>query len=316
MNYIWLIWTLLPLQTLGFEDSTFDPEYNFRLRNITGLPYFLYSWIGSYYNGTTTFNFQYLLDDNGDEVCRAFRNKTTTFASESILAVTKTNPDDEGKNPVQVALKSALTDFDFAHGSDMGNEERNLRWQFLSIEHVIPGYTSGSHKPYFNLSLENELGPPYHITGASNDTGRGVRAVEMNMSSCDDSADTWWGLNFLDQGDHNPKNIPITEPIASLMFDNQSASFSFSGWFLVNNEKGDAMYGEGSIEFLGKIDPLHSDILNKGNKPSWVPTLGFGNNSMNMGFEEEGQDSMAVRNGVHNWLIIWPILGLIFGFAI
>ncbi|KAE8365043.1 hypothetical protein BDV27DRAFT_157242 [Aspergillus caelatus] len=313
MNYIFLIWTLLPFKALAFKDSTFDPEYNFRLRNITGLPYFLYSWIGSYYNGTTTFNLEYLLDGNGNEVCRTFRNKTTTFASESILAVTKTNPDDKGKNPVQIALKSALTDFDFVHGSDMGNEERNLRWQFLSIEHVVPGYTSGSYKPYFNLSLENDLGPPYHITGASNDTGRGVKTVEMNMSSCDDPADTWWGLSFLDHGDYNPEGIPITEPIVSVMFDNQSASFSFNGWFLINNEKGDAMYGEGSIEFLGKIDPLHSDILNKGSNPSWTPTLGFGNSSMNMKFGGESKESMAVSNGVNDWLIFWPVVGLIFG---
>ncbi|KAE8139823.1 hypothetical protein BDV38DRAFT_280739 [Aspergillus pseudotamarii] len=306
MNYIFLIWTLLPLKSFAFKDSTFDPEYNFRLRNITGLPYFLYSWIGSYYNGTTTFNLEYLLDGNGDQVCRTFRNKTTIFASESILAVTKTNPDDEGKNPVQIALKSALTDFDFVHASDMGNEERNLR-------HIIPGYTSESHKPYFNFSLANDLGPPYHITGVSNDTGRGIKTVEMNMSSCDDPADTWWGLTFLDQGNYNPEKIPITEPIASVMFDNQSASFSLNGWFLINNEKGDAMYGEGLIEFLGKIDPLHSDISNKGGNPSWTPTLGFGNNSMNMRFGEESQESVAFRNGAREWLILWPLVGLIFG---
>ena len=133
------------------------------------------------------------------------------------------------------------------------------------------------------------------------------------MSSCDDPTHTWLGVNFLDQADYNPEKIPITEPIVSVMFDNQSASFSFNGWFLINNEKGDAMYGEGSIEFLGKIDPLHSGIMNKGTSPSWTPTLGFGNNSTNMKYGEESQESMAVRNGVHDWLIFWPILGLIFG---
>lgn len=48
MNHPFLLWTLLlSFQVLAWEDSHFNPAYNQRLANLTGLSYYLYSWIGS-----------------------------------------------------------------------------------------------------------------------------------------------------------------------------------------------------------------------------------------------------------------------------
>ncbi|KAB8234463.1 uncharacterized protein BDW43DRAFT_273229 [Aspergillus alliaceus] len=152
MNYIFLLWTLLPLQTLGYQDTSFVPGSNERLKNLTGLSYYLYPWVGSYYNGTTTFHLEYLMDNQGDSLCRTFRSEATSFTSKSILAVTKPSPDDDSKNPVRIALKSALTDFDFVNNLASGDESKHLQWQFLSIRYVLPR----SHKkPLITLQPQN-----------------------------------------------------------------------------------------------------------------------------------------------------------------
>ncbi|KAF5860103.1 hypothetical protein ETB97_002010, partial [Aspergillus alliaceus] len=178
-----------------------------------------------YYNGTTTFHLEYLMDNQGDSLCRTFRSEATSFTSKSILAVTKPSPDDDSKNPVRIALKSALTDFDFVNNLASGDESKHLQWQFLSISHETP--SRSIHRPYFNLSLTNPTGPPYKITGSSNKTNGGVTSISQNLPSCDNPEETWWGLSFLDRSNYNPGHIPITDPQVSLMFDNQTASFSF-----------------------------------------------------------------------------------------
>lgn len=47
MNYILLLWALLLFHVRSWEDSRFEPESNLRLANLTGLHYYLYSWVGS-----------------------------------------------------------------------------------------------------------------------------------------------------------------------------------------------------------------------------------------------------------------------------
>ncbi|KAE8356766.1 hypothetical protein BDV28DRAFT_144889 [Aspergillus coremiiformis] len=261
-----------PWIVLGFgnrDPPSPGPGSNERLTSLTGLPYFLYSWLGSYYNGTTTFNLQPLVDNRGGTVCPALQNRTISFKSESILAVTATSNDDGGHNPVRVALRSALTDFDFVYSSVKGEETKSLRWEFQSLQYIFhnpllqpAGYRYAIYRPYFNLSLTNDS-PPYHITGSSNYIGYGAKDITMKMRSCQDAAETSWNFHFLNSTPSNPANIPITDPTVNMIFDSQSASFSYNGWFSLSDHTS-IFYGKASIEFQGKIDPLHSDILNTG----------------------------------------------------
>lgn len=74
------------------------------------------------------------MDSDGETPCARLRNKTATFSAESILAINKVHPDDEGENPVQVALRSAVKDFGYADDSFNLEDHRYLRWECLSIE--------------------------------------------------------------------------------------------------------------------------------------------------------------------------------------
>lgn len=131
------------------------------------------------------------------------------------------------------------------------------------------------------------------------------------MDSCNSSTDTWWGISFQDPSSHYPKAIPVTEATMDVTFDNHTARFALNSWFYMTNRLGDGIRGKASVEFLGKIDPLHSDLLNGGREPSWTPTLGFANNSMNMRFGDKR--SMAVRGVARGWLLLSPFFGLVLG---
>lgn len=48
--------------------------------------------------------------------------------------------------------------------------------------------------------------------------------------------------------------------------------------------------GEFKLSFAGVIDRYHSDVLkNDTDTPTWIRTVGFNNNSVNIGFSEAGR---------------------------
>lgn len=119
-----------------------------------------------------------------------------------------------------------------------------------------------------------------------------MKGIQVNATSCGDpSRKIWWGITFTDLTNDYPKRISPTTPKLRLKFDKDSAQFSLSSWYSMINEAGYKIIGQASIRFQGKIDPLHSDILNEGPEPSWTPTLGFGNNSLNLQFGEKSAGS-------------------------
>lgn len=173
----------------------------------------------------------------------------------------------------------------------LSNQETQLTLPRISQDRS--GYSNQPYSPAFDLSLKTgSSGPPYVISGDAGKHDSEMKEIQMNATSCDDpSRNIWWGITFTDLTNEYPKEIHPTTPKVELKFDKESARFSISSWYKMINEGGYSIRGKASIQFRGKVDPLHSDILNEGPEPSWTPTLGFGNNSRNLQFGEKSAGS-------------------------
>ncbi|CAI7568171.1 unnamed protein product [Penicillium discolor] len=115
----------LAAQALGDEDTNYNPNKNYRPRNVTGLDYYYYPWIGSYYNGSAVFTIssveprdnriQSEIEEEGQlELCRQLQNITYTWSYPAILAITETEPEEdrpENTNPIDVSLFTSYSNF-------------------------------------------------------------------------------------------------------------------------------------------------------------------------------------------------------------
>ena len=114
-----------------------------------------------------------------------------------------------------------------------------------------------------------------------------------------------------------------TYPIVNLWFDSQTANLSLDGSFtaipmlLPNSSRNPLMPNLGNVSFQGSIkirfqgviDPYHSDVLvNDSATPTWLRTVGYGNNSANIGYESEAQG----RPGLALWSVAFQTLLVLF----
>lgn len=328
-----LAWLLLgglpPLGALAHPDSP-DPNTGLRPENVTSLPYWMYAWVGSYYNGTTTFRFTPQESSEEDEsVCSMFENRTLTFSYPSLAAITKRDlTDEDNENPVTFQLKS------WRPGTNLHPEDYKasrtglvdeLQWSLESSE--PPRYYYPSSSQYWDrqweLTLEEPVAMPFTVSGRWNtDSNGSPRALQVNMSSCNDASETWWGARFL-TGDARA-GIPVTDPSFRFQFDNQSASFQYTGMFRMNTDPGNDVLDNGdpemsvlvgtvTVDFLGNIDSARSDILvPSAGGPRWIPVVGWRNGTGKI--DTVAQNAAASRDGL-GW-IVWSFLllgGLIAG---
>ncbi|KAH8646027.1 hypothetical protein BGZ61DRAFT_524867 [Ilyonectria robusta] len=323
------------------EDARYDPSSNLRPTNVSDLTYWLYAWVGSYYNGTTTFKFTPLYEDYENDVCTRFRGQNITFGYDSLLAITETNPDADTENPVRVFLRAWRPTFNLTppyHWSGTSMQS-GLEWQFYTDE-LNDEPKDGRDTVYWNLSMAESFSQPYYISGSTNDAAGNVGNMQYNMSSCNVTADTWWGISFWDHVNGIGLDEKVTDPQIILKFHNESASFTYQGWFSMNTDPGNDMLYNGdpernilqglvTVDFLGSIDVERSDVLNNGEKPSWTRSVGFGNYSLNLGYNSSndsspdgpssnGSSSAKIGNAGTNQLgmsLVWCIFSLFIAFA-
>ncbi|KAJ5673073.1 hypothetical protein N7507_002200 [Penicillium longicatenatum] len=321
----------LAAQALGKEDFSYDPDENYRPRNVTGLDYYYYSWVGSYYNGSAVFTVSDVepIDDRIDseieeegplELCGQLRNITYTWSYPAILAITKTESEDErpnNVNPIDVSLFTSYSNFTqyFSDYMDSGNmQEWDMPFVFESIEMSRYSYPADEEtKPDFNLTVAEDDGNglPFRVTGSTELEQNPLRSFQMNMSTCS-STEGWWGAGQIPFDYDGVRGVP--NPTLQLTFDDSSASFSIRSWIAANilpEKDGETprISARLTIEFLGRIDAARSDVLNEGTPVTWAPSIGFGNNSLNLDYES----GALVAAGV-NIRQIWSILGAVLAY--
>jgi hypothetical protein len=146
----------------------------------------------------------------------------------------------------------------------------------------------------FDWSLENTTSPPYNMS--STITGRyagwGHWTVDT-VTSCASSSNWYFGL-ISGNIDINGSNLTFPNPKIDLQFDGTTANLSLQGYVEASPEttEGPPIPGEVRLTFSGVIDSYHSDILrNDTSTPTWLRTVGFNNNSANIGYTTSGSKS-------------------------
>ncbi|KAL2857302.1 hypothetical protein BJY01DRAFT_242373 [Aspergillus pseudoustus] len=299
--------------TFGNIDQSYNPERNYRPRNVTELDYYYYPWVGSYYNGSAVFTISdaqvrdrrldsEIEEDGPIELCSPLENITYSFSYPAILAITETDSEGdrpENTNPIDVALMTSYSNFTkifSSWGMVTNGAGYDMPFVFESVEMPRPGYsTLGDGKPSFNLTVNENSGNglPFRVTGSSELRKNPLKVVQMNMTSCSEPIG-WWGVVPVTKGEFDGlESVPF--PTVQLAFDDASASFSIRSSVLANtladrsDEDEEApvtpqISAKLSIEFLGSIDPARSDILSEKAPVTWMRTVGFSNNSMNLGY--------------------------------
>jgi hypothetical protein len=126
---------------------------------------------------------------------------------------------------------------------------------------------------------------------------------EMDLESCNTAIETKQNsMSLVDRDWSNNAGWNWTYPVIDLQFDSRTANLTLDGYAaglpyrICYTEGGqnvqfarDEVQGKIKISYYGVIDPYHSDILvNTSATPTWLGTAGFGNNSMNIGYENGG----------------------------
>ena len=100
------------------------------------------------------------------------------------------------------------------------------------------------------------------------------------------------------------KGTKFPNPVINLQFDGQTANLSMKGYFSATPEEftqpvSDAgspytFAGQFIMTFSGVIDSYHSDVLrNDTAAPTWLRTVGYGNNSLNIGYADESKGNQV-----------------------
>ncbi|KAL6857403.1 hypothetical protein ACO1O0_004838 [Amphichorda felina] len=299
------IYTLLFLASLGSCQSSSDEgKYaNLRPTNITGLAYFYYPWIGSYYNGTTTIHIE--PEDYDDETeCDTFTNGEPVEVSyeDSVLGILASDRYYSDPHPFEWVLRyydktTNITPTNFASGNSPVNDIETLQ----SLDDMAGFYSYDNDGPVwwkYDTTLVSDL--VYAFSGfynSSKDAGD-LGPISFNYSSCHSSEPTLWGGYFLGP-DHDVDGLNgASHPRISGRFDNSSVFLEITGTFKgvgYTDDKNDesTLGGAISIRFVGQIDGDRSDdmIPTHNDTPLWNPTLGYST----MLFDNYGYKSVPAR---------------------
>ncbi|KAM0407384.1 hypothetical protein ACHAPD_012285 [Fusarium lateritium] len=298
------------------EKKEYDPIENRRPTNVTGLGDF-YSWVGSYYNATVEAEFvvDFTPWVEPSEQCEEVRNFSTTVKYDAILSVLEHQPLNPGNNSLQFWLTLMPQTSGPTNVSDLGE------WWMRDGENRSYVYSAQPYKgpDYFNFTTTQVSGGAYKITkslaGLEAASWQNMKIPVCNITEWKDE----WKVVILDEGMYFTQDeglwtgpVEYHYPKTSLQFDDKTANLTFDAFWhasairqpnyreVVDNPAlptwgHTRVIGRVSFNFSGVLDEYHSDILSLDNSlPVWQRTVGFGNNSANIGYGDTS-DSRGKR---------------------
>ncbi|KAJ5910615.1 hypothetical protein N7504_005258 [Penicillium tannophilum] len=284
---------------LATADTSSSAGLNFRPDNVTLSD--LYRWVGSYYNGTTYLEFSAYagLAASETEYCPVLRNQTITTNYTSLLALTEpASYNNLDNDPVNAFLTLWPPGFDFSSITTWKLIQEmvpSLKYALFSSNPVYDNSSSDGDNNFI-WSLEKAKAPPYNLSSTLDDY-KGFNYWEVNSTTdCGDTKVLSW--SFAPISFNTTFNGTVfTNPVVNLQFDTTTANFSMQGYFAANvisktgpdfpldAEAEYTLVGKFAMSFSGVIDRYHSDILrNDTETPTWLPTVGYQNNSLNVGY--------------------------------
>ncbi|GKZ57839.1 hypothetical protein AnigIFM60653_007443 [Aspergillus niger] len=277
------------------DDPDYNPSLNFRPNNVT-LSILDY-WVGSYYNGTTDVELSFYtgLASNWSHLCPNLVNTTVTKHYDStVLALTEPSTYNVGYDPVNAFFTMWPNNFNFSTlpgpSWDGLKLDASLKFGLFSSD---PTYqVDGKVINNFNWTLNATKGPPYSLSSTLTEYDpQGGWA--SNLASCNGSDIVEWTF-YPNPYNINGNGFYLPDLVLDLQFDEKSANLSLNGYFIgyqavkVGTETlstGVLVVGKMKLSFLGVLDAYHSDVLaNNTATPTWLRTVGFQNNSLNVGY--------------------------------
>lgn len=144
-----------------------------------------------------------------------------------------------------------------------------------------------------------------------------------NLSILPYPRDIWWSTLGWDD---------YSQPRVNGTFDDRTANFTFEGKFRAHSfslsnssvptdtgyydEVPSTISVQGTIRFTieGLLDTYHSDVLSMNDtKPTWLRTVGFSNNSLNIGYSSDSSDVPPRPGfGIKGFAVLFTMLSMLF----
>ncbi|KAJ5116919.1 hypothetical protein N7456_001267 [Penicillium angulare] len=288
------------------DSSQNNASLNFRPDAISGLGN-LYKWVGSYYNATTQVEFWPYAGvassaNDSSSICPNLKNQKYSFDFDSVLAITETSEYNVGANPINLFLVGWPEHGTLNQSRQIGHMNAD-EWDFFSSTPEY-SYNASSKKAEtnFNLTMQDPHSAPYNLSSTLSEY-YGQNEFVFNMTDCNSTDTTQWvGTMIVDSiMNQDGYNWTYPNPTLDVQFDSTTANLTLEGYFQgapigQGTFRTDELIVPGKLKlsFGGKIDTYHSDVLvNDSSTPSWERTVGFNNNSANIGYNGTDSDDNA-----------------------
>ncbi|OJJ77812.1 hypothetical protein ASPBRDRAFT_71123 [Aspergillus brasiliensis CBS 101740] len=291
------------------DDPDYNPSINFRPNNVTVNN--LYYWVGSYYNGTTDVELSPYtgLASTYSSLCPNLANITVTKQYETVLALTEPSTYNAGYDPVNAFFTLRPHNFNFSTLPYPEYSDETLQL-YSALEFALfsskPTYmVDGKVDNNFNWTLNATQGPPYSLSSTLTEYD-GQGGFASNWTSCNGSDIAEWTF-YPVPWDINGTGYYLPDAVLDLQFDDKTANLSLDGYFIGYEavkegtetlSTGVLAVGKMRLNFVGVLDAYHSDILaNNTATPTWLRTVGFQNNTLNVGYTSTAS-SISKRRAV------------------
>ena len=128
---------------------------------------------------------------------------------------------------------------------------------------------------------------------------------------------SWWDLEGWKDFEYPKLDVAFDDRTANMTLDGRFTAYPYirsnvSG-FRGPHTIGSGIHGTIRLRFRGVLDTYHSDVLDvNASTPTWLRTVGFGNNSLNIGNEQDNAASSSrVGLGTVSLTSIFVLIGLV-----
>ncbi|KAF4452588.1 hypothetical protein F53441_4607 [Fusarium austroafricanum] len=303
-------------------------------------PEYTPAWVGSYYNATAEVELQaklgnwYRLGGEEGEMCHKHKNYTTTFKYDAILSVIERGLWNNGSNAFNIwltLLPQTSPAFDLSSlGADFLYQRNNLSFPIYSVQPTPRGAWkpgNNSSPDIFDFKTNQVSGGAYNFSKTLEGFGLGWTDPSsfgnVTLPVCNETHLTnnyQFGVNY-DPGWTMEGWPGFRTPNITAQFDDKTANLTFDGVFTarpyvrINGPDRSPMLGEPNVKgyiqvrFSGALDAYHSDSLSlDGKTPSWLRTVGFKNDSSNIGYNDVDESAAGKLRSGHGAALIAILL--------
>ncbi|CAG1990827.1 unnamed protein product [Fusarium graminearum] len=309
----------------SLAQDTYDPSTNYRPRNVTGLGEF-YSWVGSYYNATAVVELEVLFGrEYGKPLCPQSENQTYTTNFDVILSILERGHWDSGDNSV-IFLLTLLPQISPLFNVSNLTFENMWEWRFFGHQDHKSKSSgswhpeSGSSPDLFNFTTSQVSGGAYNISVTlyphRDPGGPSYFGILSGLPLCDSTKQTDGALVTMMRDPDDEALCEFQYPHTSIQFDDKTADFTLDASFQSTSNvhenstsQGITVSGLLRVRFSGVLDAYHSDTLSlKGSTPEWLRTVGFSNDSSNIGYRESSAGKLYLGIALTSIVIILAVI--------